>query len=75
MVKRTPDYNVWYCKANKKTGDPIIIKDMKTGKTGSSDFCIMRNVDIRMVFNNADSQAKRSGATTVLEIYCNNKQI
>ena len=71
--KRTPDFKVWYCKANKKTGDPIIIKDMEDGKIGSSNFFIVKNVDLIMKFGNADGEAKRSGATTVLEVYCNNK--
>lgn len=63
------DYEIWYCKGNKKTGDPIIIKDMKTGDIVSSHSVTMENVNIEMSFNNSVKEPKRSGATTVLKVY------
>lgn len=60
---------LWYCKADKKTGKPIIIQDLEKGITYNTDKINMKNVNIRMSFNNAMGKAKSSGATTILEVY------
>jgi len=71
-----------YCKADKHTGKPIIVTSMKeisehvqTIKRRNTDKFIMnlydkngKPVQIRMQFRNAKGKAKKSGATTVLEI-------
>jgi len=62
---------LWYCKADKKTGKPIIVQDLEKGITYNTDKIDMQNVNIRMSFNNAVSKAKASGATTILEVYKN----
>ena len=62
---------LWYCKADKKTGKPIIVQDLEKGITYNTDKIDMKNVNIRMSFNNAVSKAKASGATTILEVYKN----
>lgn len=59
---------IWYCKNLKKTGKPIIVKDMDTKKQYTTDSIVLRNVDIKMFFGNAKGNEKASGATTVLEV-------
>ena len=59
---------LWYCKADKHTGKPIIVQDLKKGITYNTDNIKFNNVNIRMNFNNANKEAKRKGATTILEI-------
>lgn len=67
MIKVT--HRLWYCKADKKTGKPIIIQDLEKGTIKNTDHIDMKNVNIRMAFNNSQGKAKSSGATTILEIY------
>lgn len=62
-------FRLWYCKADKKTGKPIIIQDLEKGTTRNTDKIDFKNVNIRMSFNNSIGKAKQSGATTILEIY------
>jgi len=62
---------LWYCKADKKTGKPIIVQDLEKEITYNTDNIDLKNVNIRMSFNNAVSKAKASGATTILEVYKN----
>lgn len=62
---------LWYCKADKHTGKPIIVQDLVKGKTYNTNKIDLKNVNIRMSFNNAVSKAKASGATTILEVYEN----
>jgi len=62
-------HKLWYCKANKKTGKPIMIQDLEKGTTINTDTIDMKNVNIRMAFNNSVGKAKSSGATTILEVY------
>ena len=67
MTKVT--HRLWYCKADKKTGKPIIIQDLAKGTSTNTDCINMKNVNIRMSFNNSQGKAKSSGATTILEVY------
>lgn len=60
---------LWYCKAEKKNGKPIIVQDLENGKTYMTDNVDLKNVNIRMKFNNSSGKAKASGATTILEVY------
>ena len=60
---------LWYCKADKHTGKPIIVQDLKTGRTYNTNKIDLKNVNIRMAFNNSIGKAKSSGATTILEVY------
>ena len=62
-------YRLWYCKADKASGKPIIIQDVEAGTTRNTDKIDLKNVNIRMQFNNSIGKAKSSGATTILEIY------
>lgn len=62
-------YRLWYCKADKASGKPIIIQDVEAGTTRNTDKIDLKNVNIRMVFNNSIGKAKSSGATTILEVY------
>lgn len=64
-----PKIRLWYCKADKKTGKPIIVQDIENGITYNTDHIELKNVNIRMSFQNAIGHAKRSGATTILEIF------
>ena len=64
-----PRIRLWYCKADKKTGKPIIVQDLEKGTTYNTDHIELKNVNIRMRFNNATGKAKGSGATTILEVY------
>jgi hypothetical protein len=62
-------YRFWYCKADKHTGKPIIVQDVEAGTTRNTNKIDMKNVNIRMAFNNSMGKAKSSGATTILEVY------
>ena len=64
---------LWYCKVRKSKGDPITVIDLDTNKETHTDCIEMRNVNIRMRFNNAKAGAKASGATTVLEVWRNKR--
>lgn len=59
---------IFYCKSLKKTNKPIIVRDMDNNTEYTTDEVVMKNVDIRMVFNNAQGREKRSGASTILEV-------
>jgi hypothetical protein len=60
---------LWYCKAEKKNGKPIIVQDLENKKTYMTDHIDLKGVNIRMAFNNSSGKAKSSGATTILEVY------
>ncbi len=62
-------YRLWYCKADKASGKPIIIQDVEAGTTRKTNKIDLKNVNIRMQFNNSIGKAKSSGATTILEVY------
>lgn len=62
-------YRLWYCKADKASGKPIIIQDVEAGTTRNTNKVDLKNVNIRMEFNNSIGKAKSSGATTILEVY------
>ena len=62
-------HRLWYCKDDKASGKPIIIQDLIKGTTKNTNKIDMKNVNIRMAFNNSKGKAKSSGATTILEIY------
>jgi len=64
-----PKLRIWYCKADKKSGKPIIVQDLEKDITYNTNEIKLDNVNIRIKFNNAISKAKQSGATTVLEIF------
>ena len=62
-------YRLWYCKADKASGKPIIIQDVEAGTIRKTNKIDLKNVNIRMQFNNSVGKAKSSGATTILEVY------
>lgn len=62
-------YRLWYCKADKASGKPIIIQDVEAGTIRKTNKIDLKNVNIRMAFNNSIGKAKASGATTILEVY------
>jgi len=64
-----PDAIIYYCKSLKDTGKPIIVNMGK--RTINTDEVVLNNVNIIMKFNNSKGAAKRSGATTVLEVFKN----
>ena len=66
-----PIIRLWYCKADKSTGKPIIVQDLEKNITYNTDSIEYKNVTVKMSFNNAKGKAKSSGATTILEIYKN----
>ena len=65
---------VWYCKSKKSTGKPIHVKQVHNGTIMedyyTNKFIFKPRVDqyISIVFNNARGEAKRQGATTVMEV-------
>ena len=65
---------IHYCKADKKTGKPVVITD-KRGRRNVKKWVWkgkdLKNKPIRMEieFNNSMGKAKASGASTVLKIY------
>lgn len=62
-------YRIWYKKTLKKTGNPLMVQDVLTGKTINTDSFNMENCEIRIAFNNSVGEAKACGATTILEVY------
>lgn len=60
---------IHYCKSLKKTGKPIIVLDTDTNKEYNTDLIEMRNVNIRVAFNNSKGKESRRGATTILEVF------
>ena len=73
-MKDKPIIRLWYCKADKKSGKPIVVQDLEKGTINNTDSIEYKNVTVRMKFNNSTGQAKRSGATTILEIYRNDEE-
>ena len=69
LTNRPADIRLWYCKADKKSGKPIIVQDVEKGTMRNTNKITYRNVTIRMEFNNSRGKAKSSGATTILEIW------
>lgn len=66
---KKPTIRLWYCKADKKSGKPIIVQDVEKGTTRNTNKIVYKNVTIKMEFNNSKGKAKSSGATTILEIW------
>ena len=62
-------HRLWYCKADKHTGKPIIIQDLEKGTTRNTNKVDLKNVNIRMAFKNSMAKSKASGANTILEVY------
>jgi hypothetical protein len=60
---------IWYKKTLKKTGKPIVVKNMITGKIRTTRKIDFKGCDVRMAFNNTIEEAKKCRATTVLEVY------
>jgi len=69
--------DLWYCKARKSLGDPIMVRTWDNGKPNvtTTDYWEMiaydenqNKIKIRVRFNNTTGQAKSSGATSMLEI-------
>lgn len=62
-------YKLYYCKSRKKTGDPIVLEYENGERVFYNTFCRdYGRVKLSMKFNNAKGKAKKSGATTVLEV-------
>lgn len=69
MINNNPNFKVWYCKSLKKTGKPIILQDLVKNLQVNTEIVEFKNVDIRIEYNNSTGKAKKSGATTVLEVF------
>lgn len=69
VIMSEPDVRAWYCKAKKKTGKPVEVQ-MKGQKNPSSrrGFSAKGCLRVSMKYNNAHARARKSGATTVLEV-------
>ena len=67
---------VHYCKADKKTGKPVIITDMVADTRTNvrkwsmlvKDYNTGKPIRIEVEFNNSFGKAKKQGATTILKI-------
>jgi len=66
---------IHYCKADKKTGKPVVVTDVAKGSTKNVKKWHMDLFDgngypvrIEVEFNNSKGKAKSSGATTVLKV-------
>jgi len=65
---------VYYCKADKKTGKPVVVTkpdgSSKNVKKWTLDLFDKEGkpVRIEVEFNNSEKKARRSGATTVLKV-------
>lgn len=67
---------IHYCKADKKTGKPIIVTDMTDeSRTNVSKWSLDlfdkhgEPVRLEVKFNNSTGKAKRQGATTMLKVF------
>jgi len=60
---------LYYCKALKHTGKPIVVYDCETGKEKTTDKVEYTNCHMKMEFNNSTGSIKRRGATTILEVW------
>ena len=66
---------VHYCKADKKTGKPVIVTDKNGNSKNVKKWTLKcydenyRPIRLEIEFNNSDKKAKQSGATTVLKVY------
>ena len=69
-MKKT-DIRLWYCKADKKTGKPIMVQNLNDNTITKTNKIEYKNVNIKMAFNNAVGKAKGSGATTIMEVEFN----
>lgn len=56
---------IYYCKSLKRTGKPIVVIDLETGKETHVNK-IEGHGNWKVEFKNATGKAKRSGATTML---------
>jgi hypothetical protein len=62
-------YKLYYCKSRKKTGDPIVLEYENGERLFYNTFVRdYGNIKLKMRFGNAKGKAKKSGATTVLEV-------
>ena len=62
------ELEIYYCKALKRTGKPIVVTDKKTGRSRHTNRVRMCNVNIEIMFNNSTGRARKRGATTVLRV-------
>ena len=67
---------VHYCKADKKTGKPVIVTDVSDGNRINVSKWSMDLFDkdgnpfrLEVAFNNSTKRAKAQGATTVLKVF------
>jgi len=69
--------DVWYCRAKKAEGKPIMVRTFKDGKPDitNTDQWEMnlfdkngKRVKVRIKFNNTFGKPKQSGATSMLEV-------
>ena len=67
-IKDTADVRVHYCKSKKSIGTPIVVNPKDSEEYDTDNF-EMKNVDVRVKFNNAVSKEKSSGATSILEVW------
>ena len=73
-------YKLHYCKSDKKSGKPIILRTINLDTNPSIKKSLSQTTEnirsfkytgyceLEMQFNNADGMANRSGATTILEL-------
>tara|TARA_R100000963_G_C4644825_1_gene108806 strand:+ start:81 stop:455 length:375 start_codon:yes stop_codon:yes gene_type:complete len=73
IILTPPDYFTWYCKCRKSKGTPIALLNNHTGilkwYKGLPKHITRHNCKIKMRFDNAIPLARKSGATTVLEVW------
>jgi len=62
---------IYYCKSLKHTGKPIVVYDCVTGKSRNTNKIDIVNCHVKMSYNNSTGSIKRSGATTILEVWTN----
>ncbi len=63
---------IHYCKSLLKTGKPIVVMNLDTGKEINTNQ-IQGKSNWRIKFQNAIGKEKRRGATTILEVWDDEK--
>ncbi len=71
-IERPPDVRLHYCKAQKSSGLPIMVTELGHEEY-QTDLIELENVNVRVQFMNGNSKEKGRGATSILEIWKNEK--
>jgi len=67
-MNRPADVRIHYCKSQKSSGKPIMVKEIGRDEYQTDDI-VLHNVSLRVKYNNAIGKEKSRGATSILEVW------